>query len=289
LPNDTHMARTPDVISVRSPWPKISVITPSYNQARFLEETITSVLNQDYPNLEYIIIDGGSTDGSVDIIRKHEHQLAYWVSEPDNGQAHAINKGFRKATGEWVGFQNSDDCYLPGALFSLVRMGISKRAGVVYGDIVIIDEKSERVCDIRRTQASLLTELYIGIQIHNQSALMRRDLLDHVGYLREDLRFCFDYEYYTRLLSRGVRVQHVPVPLGAFRIHGASKTTLIRPVANLEHRAIAAEYTASHPLYRRIPHQAGVIAAQTEKLVRYALLGHWNVIHKKALGRSQFE
>jgi glycosyltransferase involved in cell wall biosynthesis len=116
---------------VKSELPKISIVTPSFNQGRFIEKTILSVIEQDYPNLEYIIIDGGSTDESVEIIKKYEKHLAYWVSEPDRGQSHAINKGFERATGEIFGWLNSDDWYHPGALKALAEaFAANPEAGV---------------------------------------------------------------------------------------------------------------------------------------------------------------
>ena len=130
--------------------PKISIVTPSYNQAEFLERTILSVLNQNYPNLEYIIIDGGSTDSSAEIIKKYERYLTYWVSEPDDGQADAINKGFAKATGDILAWLNSDDLYLPGALLKVKESFQNAGIAFLYGHSILVD-KEDRVIRILYT------------------------------------------------------------------------------------------------------------------------------------------
>src|SRR5512139_1414374 len=123
--------------------PLVSIITPSYNQARFLETTIRSVLDQDYPNLEYLIVDGGSTDGSREIIQRYSDRLAWWVSERDQGQTDAINKGFARARGEILAWLNSDDTYLPGAIQGAVDfLQDHPGVGMVYGDANLIDEQS---------------------------------------------------------------------------------------------------------------------------------------------------
>ena len=141
-------------------YPKISVVTPSFNQAAYLERTILSVLDQDYPNIEYIIIDGGSTDGSVDIIRQYAHRLTHWVSEPDRGQAHAINKGLQQATGKWVAWQNSDDFFYPGTFLQLAQMAaIEPDADLIIGNMNLIDKDDMLLRDIKYVRPTYLSML----------------------------------------------------------------------------------------------------------------------------------
>ncbi|NVO00781.1 MAG: glycosyltransferase, partial [Geobacteraceae bacterium] len=136
--------------------PKITIVTPSYNQGRFLEKTILSVLDQGYPNLEYIVIDGGSTDESVEIIKKYADRLTYWVSEPDRGQSHAINKGFERATGEIFGWLNSDDWYHPGALQAVAEaFAANPDVGAVVGAGEMVDEEGKQLIYKSTTKVDL--------------------------------------------------------------------------------------------------------------------------------------
>lgn len=205
-----------------SHYPKISVVTPSYNQAEFLERTIRSVLDQNYPNLEYIIIDGGSTDGSVDIIKKYADRISYWVSEPDAGQSDAINKGFQMATGEWLAWQNSDDIYYPGSFASVATVE-RPDVDLVIGNINLIGPDDEILRDIRYVTPSYGALLAEGMVLTNQAAFWRRKVHEEIGWLNMSLHYAFDYEWFLRL-TKGRKGVHVNECWGGYRLHEATKT-----------------------------------------------------------------
>jgi len=225
--------------------PKISIVTPSYNQAQFLEKTILSVLNQNYPNLEYIIIDGGSKDGSIDIIKKYEKYLSYWVSEPDEGQADALNKGFRLASGEICCFINSDDLFLPQALFKVANEFV--RAGhrdFFIGRTLIID-RNENVIDLdpglKPTFESLLL---VGTNGFLQpSTFWTKYVMEKVGYLDTRFKFAFDYEFYLRMTQKFKAIA-IGSFLSAFRYHKASKTSTMWEVKIQEDEILKRMYGA---------------------------------------------
>lgn len=208
-------------------WPRISVVTPSFNQAEFLERTLRSVLDQDYPNLEYIVIDGGSTDGSVEIIRRYADRLAFWVSEADSGQTSAINKGLRRATGEWVAWQNSDDIYYPGVFHDLaVAVSQHPKAELIIGDMMLIDEHDYSLRDIRYVTPSYKALLAEGMVLTNQAAFWRRSLHAKIGLLNEEYHYAFDYEWFLRL-AQHAEGAHVDRIWGGYRLHGMTKTSLL--------------------------------------------------------------
>lgn len=205
--------------------PKISVITPSFNQGRYLEQTILSVLSQDYPELEYIVIDGGSSDDSVEIIKKYAGRIAYWVSEKDTGQSNAINKGFRRATGDVLCWINSDDLLLPGAL-DKVGNTFAKDLSIdlLFGDTIRTDARLRILYNyFFPVQSAWLARKGV-LYFNQQSMFWKRELMDKVGFLDEDLHFCMDIELYMRFLSTEPRIKRLREYLAAWRLHNECKT-----------------------------------------------------------------
>ena len=204
-------------------WPKISIITPSYNQAEFLEGTILSVLNQNYPNLEYIIIDGGSTDGSIEIIKKYEKYITYWVSESDKGQSDAINRGFKMARGEILAWLNSDDTYLPGALGKAVEFfSTHSYIGMVYGKTYFINERGDVIGNYP-TESFNYNELARSNFFAQPAVFFRREVYFAVGGLDLNLHYTMDYDLWVRIAKKH-RVEYLPVFLSTYRLHMESKT-----------------------------------------------------------------
>lgn len=211
--------------------PRISIITPSFNQGAYLEETIRSVLDQNYTNLEFIIIDGGSTDDSVEIIRRYEKHLAYWVSEKDSGQCDAINKGLRRSTGDIWAYLNSDDYYVPGAFEAVAKAFLENpEAQWVTGSGRYVDQSGAPLRLLAPTPVAGPVEAMIrwegppypvSVQVAN---FMRRGVLAKYGYFDESLHYCMDFDYSLRLVCDGVSPIILPMVLANARLHEQSKT-----------------------------------------------------------------
>lgn len=207
---------------------KTTIITPSYNQGQYLEQTILSVLNQDYPNLEYIIIDGGSTDNSVGIIKKYEDHLAYWVSEPDRGQAHAINKGLQKATGDIFNWINSDDFLEPGALREIGNHFLENLQTNVYCGFArcFYDEGNVTSHEYRMGLKNSVAETILNVEMNQPATFYRTSIVKEFGGVNESLRYVFDDELWFRYLcAYGFdAVKLSEKRFAQFRLHGNSKS-----------------------------------------------------------------
>ncbi len=236
-------------------WPRISVVTPSFNQAEFLEETIRSVLLQDYPDLEYIVIDGGSTDGSVDIIRRYEPWLAHWVSEPDRGQSHAINKGFERATGELLAWLNSDDIYEPGALRRVAQAWLERESDaiMIVGDGRWVEADGEPY-GLKRCRAYAFEDLlayYDKNYLCQPAVFFSREALRRAGPVAEDLHFTMDLDLWLRMRSQA-DLAYVPAVLARMRRHESAKTWAFNSEAMLEVARTLKRYDAALPWPRRL-------------------------------------
>ena len=231
-----------------NPLPRITVVTPSFNQAPFLRDTIESVLGQGYPDLEYIVMDGGSTDGSVDIIKEYAPRLAYWTSAKDGGQAAAINAGFARATGGILAWLNSDDYYLPGTLRTVARLLDPTHAGLLLGNCIHVreGESALRGSDVplRHQQMRLATTDYI-IQ---PSSFWTKATWDRVGALDAQLHYVFDWDWFIRCAEAGVEMTTTPRYLAAYRIHAAHKSGGGGEKRDEEVRAIYTRHSPPHIL-----------------------------------------
>lgn len=226
--------------------PRIAVITPSFNQVRFLERTIQSVLDQNYPELEYIIVDGGSTDGSVDLIRKYSDRLSWWVSEEDAGQSAAINKGLRRATGEILGWLNSDDTLASGALHAIAA-AYSRRPDVelLYGHTCQIDENdvvTRRLCAVPTNAGELMR--YNANIFSQPGTTWRRQLQERIGLLDESLHCAMDADYWIRAAKAGV-LGFEPRHFGNLRVYGETKTATRAERFRVEYAMLAERYGAT--------------------------------------------
>lgn len=206
-------------------YPKISVITPSYNQGIYIEETIQSVLNQNYPNLEYIIIDGGSSDSTVDVIKKYESKIDFWVSEKDKGQADAINRGFAKATGDILCWLNSDDYFFPDTLkYVASQLNIEKKE-ILFGEVdhIFEPDKAIKHSNVKNKYENYNLELYD--YIIQPGSFWTKKVWELTGVVDENLHFVFDWEWFLRAKKNDAEFKYSNKVMSMYRVHAAHKTS----------------------------------------------------------------
>ena len=230
-------------------WPRISIVTPSYNQGEYLEETIRSVLLQGYPNLEYIIIDGGSTDHSVEIIKKYEPWLSYWISEPDKGQAHALNKGFAFASGDIYAYLNSDDLFLKQTLERVAEAfgRLLKTPLIISFTGIMFGEGTAESEILPQTDPQLETWISSSTSLFQPSTFWTRKVHEKVGGFREDLHACFDKDFFLQGIFRAGTYRPRPdYVVSKFRLHRCSKTTAQQNTFEAENLLLSESYAIDH-------------------------------------------
>lgn len=260
-------------------FPRLSVVIPTLNQGKFLEKSLLSILNQNYPNTEIIVIDGGSTDNTLSIIKNYEKYIYYWESGKDKGQADAINRGFKVATGDFLAWQNSDDVYLPGALSKVAEI-IRKNPSydVYYSNILVIDENDRVIDAFRVFRFGLFFNLYDDIVVHNQCAFFRREKVFQVGLLDDRFKFCFDLDFVSRIMISGSKLFPINEYLAAFRVHSGSKTSKIIDIWKKEKDEIVAKYSS---FTLNLPPTISYMICKSIKLVYLLTSGDLNYIALK--------
>lgn len=225
---------------------KFSIVIPSYNQGQFIEDTLLSILNQDYHNYEIIVIDGGSSDSTVSVLEKYSHRISYWHSKKDSGQSDAIVTGFLRATGDIFCWLNSDDVYLPGALKAVNNAFVSSRAEVVYGNKQLIDRDGNIVGSRLLTSflPNLIRDAYLcgGFGIYQPASFWSRDLYHRSGGVDRSFRFCMDNDLFNKFVIVGARFCFLDRYLAGFRVHADSKTSTQQSIAESERAKLYRSY-----------------------------------------------
>lgn len=238
----------PKIMTDGSSWPRISVVTPSYNQGQFIEETLRSVLLQGYPNLEYLVLDGGSQDQSIEILRSYEESLSYLRIEADDGQSAAIREGFEMATGDILAWLNSDDRYQPGTLARIAHF-FSMHPNTVFasGDVNEIDSESRFLRRIYATKPNRFISANSGLHgWPQQGCFWRKSAYDRVGGIDRSLEFAMDFDLFIRLTSVGHSRRIPGPPLADFRIHPETKTSTIFHISRSEVIQLTEKYGSKH-------------------------------------------
>jgi glycosyltransferase involved in cell wall biosynthesis len=239
-------------------FPKLSVVVPSFNQVDFLEETLLSIINQNYPNLELIVIDGGSTDGSVEILKKYNNLIHYWVSEKDNGQSHAINKGINRASGDWIAWINSDDCYLEGGFKYIFSNLPYEHYDFIYGTCTTGEYLAEKIHrDYKNNDKRNLFRLLLFFHgtefiIPSQSVFIRKTILDKVGLLDEKLHYVMDLDWFARIYLHTYRRLYYRKPVCFYRRHAQTKTSNYGGRMKEEAKMIAHRYMPYLSIWERL-------------------------------------
>lgn len=283
-PWTTACARLPETMLDGRPWPKISIVTPSFNQADYLEETIRSILLQGYPELEYLVIDGGSTDGSCEIVQKYKQWLAYWVSEPDNGQSSAINKGLRRMTGDVFNWINSDDTLQPHGLQVVAESFRRDPDKLMAGDVVYRYEdlcKEQIVWQVNVELKPMIEFWNNTASFHQPGIFIPMHQMKRAGELDEGLDYAFDYDLYCRLLSLA-QVNYVRQPVAMYRVHPASKSE------SQSHRFLPEVYEASSRYWTRTPHLTWPPSDPKGAGLSFRV-GCWEIVHKDPKGFTRIK
>lgn len=228
-------------------YPKLSIVIPSYNQGAFIERTIRSIVEQKYPDLELILMDGGSTDGTMAVVEKYRQHFSHIQSGKDGGQSAAIRAGFERATGDYVSWLNSDDTYNPGALLAVGDYLIKNpQVRFVYGDVNYIDAEDQIIAHKPSAKFVLGIMKYAFLTVPQMSAFWQRSLYEAVGGVDKNLRFCMDYDLFVRMATVSAP-RNIPVTVGNFRLHPASKTKNLDDVRAAEDKIVQTRYCAVKP------------------------------------------